>query len=49
MTAEGCKKLFPERFLISDVWVNGLAGGSALPHYMVATKFNKQARKALAL
>lgn len=47
MTATGCQKLIHKRFLISDIQLNGLAGGSALPHYMIAMKFNKEAGKAL--
>jgi len=47
MTGKGCQKLIHKRFLISDIQPKGLAGGSALPHYVVATKFNEEAGKAL--
>lgn len=47
MTVKLCQKLIHKRFLISDIHQNGLAGGSALPCYRIAMKFNKEAGKAL--
>lgn len=47
MTVKLCQKLIHKRFLISDLQPNGLAGGFALPRYRIATKFNKEAGKAV--
>lgn len=47
MTAEGCQQLIHQRVLISDIQLNGLAGGSTLPHYMITMKLNEKTGKAL--